>query len=159
MDLLKKADSFFRVILRERDRINNSTRQEPEFNIKGNYQEQYKFYNRCIMKIDDISVPRTSSGLGQGDTNQETIYVKYNGSQSNSYDSSTDDMTQIVSIITTPFSSDIKAESERQVHLPCEITNIFGPVKFRFDNVDWDTQDNDNVFTYTIAYTLYFYKV
>ena len=43
MDLLKKADKTFRVVLRQSDRINGSTKTEPEFNIKNNYQEQYKF--------------------------------------------------------------------------------------------------------------------
>jgi hypothetical protein len=43
MDLLKKADKTFRVVLRHSDRINGSTMTEPEFNIENNYQEQYKF--------------------------------------------------------------------------------------------------------------------
>ena len=49
MDLLKKADKTFRVVLRTDHKINGSTLREPEFNIKHNYQEQYKFYNRCII--------------------------------------------------------------------------------------------------------------
>ena len=38
MDLLKKADQTFRVVLRHFNRIAGSTMTEPEFNIQNNYQ-------------------------------------------------------------------------------------------------------------------------
>ena len=103
MDLLKKADKTFRVVLRHSDRINGSTKTEPEFNISNNYQEQYKFYNRCIMKLDCLAFSRGTGSIGTINTIQNKVMtLSYNGSQSNSFDGLTKDQTSVVSIIITP---------------------------------------------------------
>ena len=78
MDLLKKADQTFRVVLSAGDRINGSTLTEPEFNIKNNYQEQYKCYNKCIMKLDSIAL--TSKDFSGIDEQNDIITLEYNGS-------------------------------------------------------------------------------
>ena len=156
MDLLKKADQTFRVVLSVGDRINGSTFTEPEFNIKNNYQEQYKFYNRCIMKMDCVTFKRGVNGLGGNIVDhilrEKVITLSYNGSQSNSFDSLYNDQTSVVSIIETPLSAVASATAAVITHLPCEITNIFGPVKFKFDTSIPPLAD------YKLAYTLYFYK-
>jgi len=135
MDLLKKADKTFRVVLRTDHKINGSTLREPEFNIKHNYQEQYKFYNRCIMKLDSISI--ASDDISDVPMQNDIITVEYNGSQSNSYDTLTDDQTSLVATIITP--SEIEDIGTNTIgvnqivlnYFPVEITNIFGSVRFK----------------------------
>ena len=153
MDLLKKADQTFRVVLRVGDKINGSTATEPEFNIKHNYQVQYKFYNRCIMKIDSIDFSSENGGLGVATLVKKLITLSYNGSQMNSFDTKDNDMTSVVSIINTPKTDaeDINSNT-KFTHFTNEITNVFGPVRFQFSET---IPANIN---YIIAYTLYFYK-
>ena len=153
MDLLKKADKTFRVVLRHSNRIAGSTMTAPEFNIQNNYQEQYKFYNRCIMKVDCVAFARGANGPGShADIRDKVMTLSYNGSQSNSFDGSTKDQTTVVSIIITPPGAGVSSPNPEVTNLACEITNIFGLVKFKFDK---PIPTNAN---YTIAYTLYFYK-
>ena len=153
MDLLKKADKTFRVVLRRDDKLPGSSVTEPEFNIKNNYQEQYKFYNRCIMKVDCVAFARGADGLGSVVAIRDKVMtLSYNGSQSNSFDGLNNDQTSVVSIIITPTGPGASVPNAEVTNLACEITNIFGLVKFKFDQpipVDCN---------YIIAYTLYFYK-
>ena len=153
MDLLKKADKTFRVVLRHSDRINGSTITEPEFNIENNYQEQYKFYNRCIMKLDCLAFSKGAGSIGTINTIQNKVMtLSYNGSQSNSFDGLTKDQTSVVSIIITHGGGGVTVPNAEVTNLACEITNIFGLVKFKFD------RPIPTGCAYTIAYTLYFYK-
>jgi hypothetical protein len=78
--------------------------------------------------------------------------LSYNGSQSNSFDGLTKDQTSVVSIIITPGGGTTNVPNAEVHNLACEITNIFGLVKFKFD------RPIPNATEYTIAYTLYFYK-
>ena len=153
MNLLKKADKTFRVVLRHSDRINDSTLTEPEFNVSNNYQEQYKFYNRCIIKLDCVAFAKGIPGLGSGGSIQNKVMtLSYNGSQSNSFDGLTKDQTSVVSIIITPTGGGGTTPYAEVINLACEITNIFGLVKFKFD------RPIPTGSAYTLAYTLYFYK-
>ena len=116
------------------DRINGSTKTEPEFNISNNYQEQYKFYNRCIMKLDCLAFSRGTGSIGTINTIQNKVMtLSYNGSQSNSFDGLTKDQTSVVSIIITPSGAGAIVPNAEVTNLACEITNIFGLVKFKFD--------------------------
>ena len=151
MDLLKKADQTFRVVLRADDKINGSTQTEPEFNIKNNHQVQYKFYNKCIMKIDSIDVSTENGGLRVASLLKKLITLSYNGSQINSFDSKDNDMTSVVSIINTPKGAEDINSNTKITYFASEITNIFGPVRFKFSETIPDNTD------YIIAYTLYFY--
>jgi len=152
MDLLKKADQTFRVVLRAANRINGSTMTEPEFNIQNNYQVQYKFYNKCIMKIDSIYLGTENGGFGDETLAGKIITLSYNGSQINSFDSKSSDQTTVVSIINAPHGNEERNANTDITHLICEITNMFGPIKFIFS----ETIPDD--INYIIAYTLYFYK-
>ena len=78
--------------------------------------------------------------------------LAYNGSRSNSFDSLYNDKTSTVSITVTPSGTGVNATAPKYTHLACEIANMFGLVRFKFDQ---PIQDNVK---YTIAYTLYFYK-
>ena len=152
MELLKKADQTFRVVLRHFNRIAGSTMTEPEFNIQNNYQVQYKFYNKCIMKIDSIYLGTENGGFGDDTLAGKIITLSYNGSQINSFDSKSSDQTTVVSIINTPHGNEERNANTEITHLICEITNMFGPIKFIFSETIPDDID------YIIAYTLYFYK-
>jgi hypothetical protein len=122
------------VVLRHSDRINGSTITEPEFNIENNYQEQYKFYNRCIMKLDCVAFSRGNASLASSEAlKNKVMTLSYNGSQSNSFDGLTKDQTSVVSIIITPTSTAASAPNAAATNLACEITNMFGLVKFKFD--------------------------
>ena len=78
--------------------------------------------------------------------------LSYNGSQSNSFDGLIKYQTSVVSIIITPSGGGGTTPYAEVINLACEITNILGLVKFKFD------RPIPTGCAYTIAYTLYFYK-
>ena len=105
------------------------------------------------MKLDCLAFSRGDEGLGDDELIQDKVMtLSYNGSQSNSFDSLTKYQTSVVSIIIIPGGPGVNAPNAEVTNLACEITNIFGPVKFKFNEpIPTDTN-------YIIAYTLYFYK-
>ena len=106
------------------------------------------------MKLDPILI--ASDDISDVPMQNDIITVEYNGSQSNSHDTLTDDQTNLVATIITP--SEIEDVGNNTIdvnqivlnYFPVEITNIFGSVRFKLSILPTKQ--------YIIIYTLYFYK-